>query len=219
MSAMHELSTNNVLNAYANGIFPMAESKESDKIGWYAPAYRGVFPLDKFHISHSLKRSLCRDDYIISLNTAFENVLSACADRPQTWINAQLKEIYITLHAQGMCHSLEIWRKNQLIGGIFGVTLAGAFFGESMFSKAKDASKIALCWTVDRLNRAGFTVFDTQFITPHLASLGAIEIPRKDYEMQLKTALSIRANFIAPSQPCNGKAVFHGIKHRTAQTS
>ncbi len=190
-----------LLRAYAAGIFPMAETAESDEIFWVDPRRRGVVPLDGFHLSRSLARTIRRGQYDVTLDHAFEEVVRACADREETWINATIFSLYMALHARGSAHSLEIWQDGELSGGVFGVTLGGAFFGESMFSRRRDASKLALAHLTLHLRRCGFSLFDTQFITPHLASLGATEIPRGVYHDCLNTALSQQADFRALPPP------------------
>lgn len=203
-----------LLAGYAQGIFPMAESRGDRRLYWFDPPERGIIPLQNFHISRSLARVIRRETFTISTNRAFRAVVEGCADRPETWINGPLFELYDTLHAAGFAHSLEVWRGPDLAGGIFGVTLGGAFFGESMFSRVTDASKVALAYTVDRLRRGGFSLFDTQYLTPHLASLGGIEIPRADYRAHLEQALNASAAFTAPAP-----ATAQSILQRIAQTS
>ena len=187
-----------LLHAYAMGIFPMAESVTDPTIHWIDPRRRGVFPLDGFHISRSLHRAILRGGYRVTVNTDFAGVLAACADRPETWINDTLTALYVSLHRQGDAHSLEVWEGDDLIGGVYGVVLGAAFFGESMFSRQTNASKIALAWLVHRLRAGGFTLFDTQFLTDHLASLGAQEISRAAYHSRLQHALGRRAVFDPP---------------------
>jgi leucyl/phenylalanyl-tRNA--protein transferase len=189
-----ELTPELMLNAYANGVFPMADSREDDEIYWVDPTDRGIFPLDAFHISKSLARTLKSGRFDVRFNTAFEAVVEGCADREETWINDTIFDLYRQLHAAGFCHSIEVFEGDALVGGAYGLTLGTAFFGESMFSRRTDASKVALAWTVTRLRATGFTLFDTQFITPHLASLGAIEISRDAYHEELENALNTRAD-------------------------
>lgn len=184
-----------LLRAYAMGIFPMAEGRDTPRIHWVDPRRRGVFDLDAFHISRSLARRIRRGDYTIRINTDFASVIEACADRPETWINADIAALYRALHARGAAHSLEVWAEGGLQGGVFGVTIGAAFFGESMFSRRTDASKVALAWLVHRLRAGGFRLFDTQFLTPHLASLGAIEISRAAYLARLSRAIGESAAF------------------------
>lgn len=187
-----------LLRAYAAGVFPMAESRDDPEVFWVDPRDRGVLPLDGFHMSRSLRRRLRSGMYEVSVNQAFEAVIDGCADRPETWINATISALYADLFRLGRAHSVEVWEDNDLIGGVYGVALGGAFFGESMFSRRTDASKVALAYLVDRLRQGGFALFDTQFITDHLASLGAIEIPRETYHRLLGNALSVHADFGAP---------------------
>lgn len=184
-----------LLRAYAMGVFPMAESRDAPRIHWVDPRKRGVIPLDNFHISRSLKRRIADRNYTIRTNSDFAATVAACADRAETWINAEIFALYLALHHQGFAHSLEVWADGSLIGGVYGVTIGRAFFGESMFSRRTDASKIALAHLVGLLNTAGFTLFDTQFLTPHLASLGAIEISRAAYHRRLEDALQGQASF------------------------
>jgi leucyl/phenylalanyl-tRNA--protein transferase len=190
-----------MLAGYARGIFPMAESREDPDLHWVDPRRRGIFPLQDFHISASLSRRILRGNYTIRTDHGFMAVVRACADRPETWINAPLLQLYDRLHGAGCAHSVEVWQEDALTGGVFGLALGGAFFGESMFSRQTDASKIALAYLVDRLRVAGFTLFDTQFITPHLQSLGAVEISRADYHRRLAHALGQQASFEAAGAP------------------
>jgi len=195
------LSADLLLHAYASGVFPMAESRDDPEVFWVDPKRRGILPLDGFHISRSLSRSLRRDDYTIAINTDFSAVVEGCAARQETWINEEIFDRYLELHEMGFAHSLEVWDGAALIGGVYGVSLGGAFFGESMFSRRRDASKIALAYLVDRLNLAGYLLCDTQFITPHLASLGGQEISRARYRRLLAEALQQEASFVTPPLP------------------
>ncbi|WP_296763550.1 leucyl/phenylalanyl-tRNA--protein transferase [Sediminimonas sp.] len=187
-----------VLHAYASGIFPMAEHRDDDELFWVDPRRRGILPLDGFHISRSLARRLRQGGYDIRVDSDFAAVIDACADREQTWINAQIRDLFCRLHDMGHAHCLEVRQDGVLVGGVYGLALGGAFFGESMFSRRTDGSKIALAYLVDRLRRGGFILFDTQFVTPHLASLGGIEIPRARYRRALAEALTHDADFNAP---------------------
>jgi leucyl/phenylalanyl-tRNA---protein transferase len=187
-----------LLRAYAMGIFPMAQGRDDPDIHWVDPRLRGVMPLDGMHLSQSLRKRLRRDDYRVTTNTAFAEVVDGCAARAETWINPAIYGLYLALHAQGHAHSLEVWQDGMLAGGVYGVALGAAFFGESMFSHRRDASKVALAWLVHRLRAGEFRVFDTQFLTPHLASLGGVEIPRADYHRQLAAALTQVARFDPP---------------------
>ncbi len=186
-----------LLRAYATGIFPMAEARDHDELFWVDPSRRGVLPLDGFHTSRSLARRIRRAEYSVSLNQDFEGVLDACADRPNTWISHEIQALYSNLFRLGHAHSLEVWQDEALSGGVYGVTLGGAFFGESMFSRRTDASKLALAHLVNHLRRCGFVLFDTQFLTPHLARLGAIEVSRATYRSHLSDALEINADIMA----------------------
>ena len=186
-----------LLRAYSVGVFPMADSRDAADIFWVEPKKRGVLPLDGFHLSHSLRKTLRSDRFAVTADHDFPRVVASCAsasdDRPETWINPQIEIAYGILHANGHAHSIEVWRQGdvggELIGGLYGVSLGRAFFGESMFSRATDASKIALAHLVGRLRAGGYRLLDCQFITDHLASLGAIEIGRARYRTLLDEAL------------------------------
>lgn len=186
-----------LLRAYAAGVFPMADSAESDEIFWVDPQKRGILPLAGFHLSRSLRRTLLRGPQRVTVNRAFEAVVDGCAAREETWINATIRQLYSDLHRMGNAHSVEVWVDDELAGGIYGVALGAAFFGESMFSRRTDGSKIALAWLVARLKRGGFTLFDTQFTTEHLERLGARNIPRRHYHDLLGMAVRTRADFHA----------------------
>lgn len=183
-----------LLRAYAMGIFPMADSRDAAGVYWVEPRKRGILPLDGFRLSHSLRKTLVRDRFRVTADTAFDDVIALCAesaaDREETWINRQIETAFTTLHGQGHAHSIEVWDGDQLVGGLYGLALGGAFFGESMVSRVADASKVALAWLVARLRAGGFTLLDCQFLTPHLASLGAIEVGRAAYVALLEAALS-----------------------------
>ena len=204
-----------LLRAYAMGVFPMADSRDDPRVFWVDPEARGIIPLDRFHISRSLARTIRRTPYQVTLNRDFEGTVTACADREESWINATIFGLYKDLHAMGHAHSLELWDGSDLVGGVYGVTLGRAFFGESMFSRRRDASKIALAYLVAHLRNTGFTLFDTQFLTPHLASLGAEEITRAAYHDLLETALSEgRADILACPLPDA-----YSVTQRSTQTS
>ncbi|MGJ8545075.1 MAG: leucyl/phenylalanyl-tRNA--protein transferase [Sulfitobacter sp.] len=194
---MAELTPELLLHGYRSGIFPMAEHRGDPEIFWVDPRQRGVFPLQGFHLSRSLARRMRRGTHRITLNHAFDAVVDGCADRAETWINDEIYTLYKALHARRHAHSLEVWQGDALVGGVYGVTLGAAFFGESMFSRQTDASKIALACLIDLLRRTGFTLFDTQFITDHLASLGAVEITRAAYHAQLHEAQSRPADILS----------------------
>ncbi len=204
-----------MLQAYASGIFPMAETRDDPELFWVDPQFRGVFELDNFHISRSLARRMRGEPFTIRTNTAFMDVIAGCAAREQTWINAPLLELYEQLHEMGFAHSQEVWDGDVLVGGVYGLSIGGAFFGESMFSQRTDASKIALAYLVDRLRIGGFTLFDTQFITPHLASLGAVEIPQDAYHLLLEQALSQEADFLRQVETPSA----YSVLQRNTQTS
>lgn len=174
----------------------MAEGRNSSEIYWVDPPQRGIFPIEHFHISKSLRRRLNKRDVIVTTNRNFEAVVKACANRKETWINEEIFALYLALHQNGYAHSIEVTdQENCLIGGVYGVTLGSAFFGESMFSTKTNGSKIALAYLISHLKQRGFTLFDTQFITDHLESLGAIEIDRAEYHELLEEALTKRAIF------------------------
>jgi leucyl/phenylalanyl-tRNA--protein transferase len=212
---MAALTPDLLLSAYARGLFPMAESRDAAEVLWVDPRYRGVLPIDGFHISRSLARRMRRGGYAVTLDRAFADVVDACADRDETWINAEIRTLYLALHARGHAHSLEVWQDGALAGGVYGVVLGAAFFGETMFSRVTDGSKIALAHLCHHLKRQGFVLFDTQFLTPHLASLGAVEISREAYHRRLAEALSLPADF-APDAPL---APGHEVVQRSTQTS
>lgn len=191
------ITTETLLRAYMIGIFPMAESRDDPTLHWVDPRQRGILPLDGFHISQSLAKRLRKGDYDVRVDTDFASVVTACADREETWINAPIHDLYLQLHNAGHAHSIEIWDKT-LIGGVYGVAIGAAFFGESMFSRRTDASKLALAHAVRRLSAGGFSLFDTQFLTPHLASLGGVEITRSQYQRHLSKALTQSAMFDPP---------------------
>jgi leucyl/phenylalanyl-tRNA--protein transferase len=166
----------------------MAESR-SGPIGWFSPDPRGIIPLDSFVISRSLRRVVQRQQYDVRSDTAFTDVMYACADRPETWISDEIIRVYTQLHRRGLAHSVEVWFNQELVGGLYGVSVGGAFFGESMFSRRKDASKVALVYLVRHMIQKGFTLLDTQYMTPHLRQFGAVEIPRSDYLALLESAV------------------------------
>ncbi len=196
-----DLTPELLLHAYSIGIFPMAETRADPEIFWVDPRRRGIIPLAGFHISKSLARDIRRRPYHVAIDTDFSGVVDGCADRTETWINAEIRDLYVQLHDLGHAHSLEVWENDTLIGGVYGVVLGGAFFGESMFSRRTNASKIALAYLVDRLRLGGFTLFDTQFVTEHLASLGAVEVSRANYHNRLEHALAQKASFTSPPVP------------------
>ena len=178
-----------LLRGYAAGIFPMADSREAADIFWVEPRSRAIIPLDAFHASHSLLRIVRKGRFTVTRDRAFAAVIRACAARDETWINAEIERATLGLHAAGHAHSIECWLEDELVGGLYGVRLGRAFFGESMFSRRPDASKVALAWLVARLRLGHFTLLDCQFMTAHLASLGAVSVPRDDYVELLSGAL------------------------------
>jgi leucyl/phenylalanyl-tRNA--protein transferase len=178
-----------LLQGYASGIFPMADSRDASELYWVEPRTRAIIPLDGFHVSRSLRRTIRSDRFRVTCDNDFAGVIAACADREETWINDELEHAMIALYGSGHAHSIEVWSTDQLVGGLYGVKLGRAFFGESMFSRATDASKVALAWLVARLRVGNFTLLDCQFMTEHLASLGAVNIPRENYVALLAEAL------------------------------
>ncbi|MEM7172074.1 MAG: leucyl/phenylalanyl-tRNA--protein transferase [Pseudomonadota bacterium] len=194
-----QLTPDLLLKAYSIGIFPMAESRGDPDLHWIDPELRGVLPLDNLHIPRRLKKRLRRGDFEVRCDHAFKEVLMACAApteaRPDTWINPVIEQLVNELFEMGFAHSVECWRDGLLVGGLYGVSLGGCFFGESMFSREKDASKVALVHLVLRLRKGGFVLLDTQFNTPHLSQFGVIEISREDYRKKLSDAINIPAEF------------------------
>lgn len=192
-SDRHAITPEILLRAYAAGMFPMAESADDPDVFWVQPKIRGIIPLDGFHISKSLAKKIRQEPFEIRVNTAFDRVMELCAeatqDRPTTWINPLILTLYKELHRMGYTHSVEAWEGGELVGGLYGLSLGSAFFGESMFSRRPDASKICLVHLVERLRSRGFTLLDTQFTTDHLKMFGAIDVPRRDYEKLLEKAM------------------------------
>jgi leucyl/phenylalanyl-tRNA---protein transferase len=192
------IPTDLLLSAYTSGWFPMAV--EPGEIRWYSPDPRGIIPLDAFHVPKRLQRVLRSGRFDIRVNTAFLSVIRECADRPEgdegSWIDDEILESYCALHEHGHAHSLEVWQESRLVGGLYGVAVGGAFFGESMFHRVSDASKVALVSLVERLRGRGYVLLDTQWVTEHLEQFGAIEIPRRRYLRMLDAALRVRARFV-----------------------
>ncbi|MEW6062269.1 MAG: leucyl/phenylalanyl-tRNA--protein transferase [Bacteroidota bacterium] len=184
-----------LLNAYCNGYFPMADGKEGE-IHWFSPVKRGIIPLNGLKISRSLRQTLKKNIFEIRINTDFEGVIRRCADRKDVWISETIIESYLRLHRKGFAHSVESWCEGELVGGLYGVAINGAFFGESMFSRKSDASKVALVHLVERLNARGYTLLDTQYLNSHLATLGCIEITKQEYLALLHTALHQQCTFV-----------------------
>jgi leucyl/phenylalanyl-tRNA--protein transferase len=183
-----------LLYAYCNAMFPMAESREGP-LYWYSPDPRAIIPLDGLKVSRSLRQLVKKKVFDIRVNTVFESVIRECAEREETWISEQIVQSYLELHRLGYAHSVETWRNEKLVGGLYGVAVGAAFFGESMFHTERDASKVALVFLVDRLREREFELLDTQFITPHLARLGAIEISKDEYVERLKHAIKKKRSF------------------------
>ena len=218
-----------LLRAYSLGVFQMADSRDARDVFWVEPRARGVLPLDGFHLSHSLAKVLRSERFGITADRAFDRVMAACAeprpDRPETWINPTIVAAYRALHARGHAHSVECWSGSDLVGGLYGVKLGAAFFGESMFARARDASKCALAALVARLRVGGFRLLDTQFLTDHLARFGTVEIDRADYRGLLASALAARGDFAAfdwdaadrpsttVSGPVSGKRIVQLLTH------
>lgn len=188
-----EIEPEFLLKAYQLGVFPMA--MHDGEIAWFSPDPRGIIPLEDFHIPHGLKRTLKKNQFEVKFNSSFEAVMMGCADRSSTWIDETILSSYCELHDLGHAHSVEAWLNEELVGGLYGVALGGAFFGESMFSRAADASKVALVHLVDRMKTRGFTLLDTQWSTPHLEQFGCVEIPRSSYLRMLENALKAEVEF------------------------
>lgn len=216
-----QLTSELLLRAYASGIFPMAESRDATQVHWVNPRHRGIFPLEGFHVSRSLARHIRQCPPRVTVDRDFARVVQACASRDETWINSEIAAAYDTLHRAGHAHSLEVWQGQALIGGVYGVVIGAAFFGESMFSHATNGSKMALTYLIHRLRAGGFRLFDTQFLTPHLAGLGAVEISRADYHRRLAKAIATPAQFLPPGYPPDPSAatVLSGTSQRKTQTS
>ncbi len=196
-----EITPEILLKAYAAGIFPMAEDADDPSLFWVEPRERGIIPLDAFHISKRLARTVRSDHFEVRVDQDFDAVIAGCAapgiDREKTWISGRIRELYGDLFDAGHCHTVEVYRDGRLVGGLYGVRLKGAFFGESMFHTERDASKVALVHLVARLRRGGFSLLDTQFVTSHLAQFGAVEVPRREYKRLLAAALDEPAEWYA----------------------
>ena len=182
-----------LLEAYAGGMFPMA--MENGEMGWFSPDPRGIIPIKEFHIPHGLKKVLRNNPFEVRIDTAFGAIMKGCADRESTWISDMIHRSYVKLHELGFAHSVEIWQDNTLVGGLYGLAMGGAFFGESMFSRVPNASKVALAHLVSRLDARGFVLLDTQWVTEHLTQFGAHEIPRSTYLKRLNKALNLHCSF------------------------
>ena len=213
MSDEPQLTADLLLHAYRIGVFPMSEGKDDPEIFWVDPKFRGVMPLNGFHISRNLRRTILRETFTVTFNKNFTDVVRGCAEREETWINDTIFDLYAQLHATGDAHAVEVWQDDQLVGGVYGVTVGAAFFGESMFSRATNASKVALAYLIDRLNAGGFVLFDAQFITDHLATLGGIEISRADYQSLLEDAVAEHADFDAQGPVATAQDVVQRMDH------
>lgn len=196
---MGPLTPAQLLRAYALGVFPMARHRNDPRLHWIDPAERGILPLDSFHLPRSLRKTMRRGIFAVTCDRAFAAVVNGCAaaapGRPETWINREILRLFVELHRLGLAHSVETWQEGELVGGLYGLSLGGAFFGESMFSRATDASKVALVHLVARLILGGYTLLDTQFVTEHLARFGTVEVPRGKYLRMLSQALQRQATF------------------------
>ena len=214
---MAALDPDLLLRAYSVGVFPMASTRDADDVFWVEPKKRGILPLDQFHLSRSLAKTVRSDRYTVTVNKAFSEVVAHCAEatarRPDTWINPEIEAAYAELHRRGYAHSVEAWQNGELVGGLYGVRLGAAFFGESMFSRARDASKVALAHLVARLRVGGFKLLDCQFLTEHLASLGTIEIGRDAYVALLDKALGLGSTSVGDASP---PADFFGLDRLAA---
>ncbi len=213
----HAITAEVLLKAYAIGVFPMAESAEDPGLFWIEPEQRGILPLDRFHVPRRLVRTMRREPFEIRVDTDFEGVIEGCASpapgRRKTWINRRIRELYGDLFRLGHCHTVEAWQDGALVGGLYGIQLGGAFFGESMFSTVTDASKVALAHLVARLKAGGFSLLDIQFITDHLKRFGAIEIGRDDYQQLLSRAVAAKADFYSMAGGGTSEEVLQLLSH------
>jgi leucyl/phenylalanyl-tRNA--protein transferase len=205
-----EITPEVLLKAYACGIFPMAESADDPALYWIEPELRGIIPIDGFHVPARLARTVRTTPFTVRVDRAFDAVVEGCAepkvDRARTWINTRIRKIYRALYAEGHCHTVEVYDGDELVGGLYGVSLGRAFFGESMFHRARDASKIALVHLVARLKAGGYRLLDTQFVTDHLKTFGAVELPKKQYHRLLESALAGEGDFasLPTNRPVRG---------------
>lgn len=212
-----EVTPELVLRAYRAGLFPMAERRDGDRLFWLDPELRGILPLDAFHLPKRLARTALSERFTVTINQDFAGTMKGCAEatreRPDTWINPDIERLFGALHRLGHAHSVETRQAGALVGGLYGVALGGAFFGESMFSRVRDASKVALVHLVARLRLTGFTLLDTQFVTEHLSRFGAVEIPRSQYRRMLAAALARPAEFTAALSPAALRAEIEAMRH------
>lgn len=220
-AASSEITPEVLLRAYACGIFPMAESVDDPTIFWVEPEQRGIIPLTGFRVASRLARTVRADGFTVTTNRDFRAVIDGCAEpqpgRDDTWINRRIRDLYGALHEIGHCHSVEVWEGGDLVGGLYGVSLGRAFFGESMFHRARDASKVALVHLVARLIYGGFVLLDTQFVTPHLQTFGAVEVPRRRYRTMLDAALVGDADFRRLPPDITGEQALSIIQRRDAE--
>ena len=204
-----------LVDVYRRGLFPMGETRQDDRVFLIDPEHRGVLPLDRFHVSRRLARTIRQDRFQVRIDSAFAEVIAECArahsGRPETWINAPIEALYGELYRRGLAHCIEIWREDRLVGGLYGVSIGAAFFGESMFSRERDASKVALAHLVARLRVGGYRLLDAQFITAHLAQFGAEEIPRAAYHRRLALALGGEGDFYRMPAYSPAEAVLQAI--------
>ncbi len=208
---MSSITPQVLLKAYSVGVFPMAESADDPSLYWVEPDERGLIPLDAFHISHSLKKSVRKAGFEIRVDTAFDSVMQLCAEvasnRPDTWINARILRLYVQLHKMGCAHSVESWRNGKLVGGLYGVRIGGAFFGESMFARETDASKVALVHLVARLNHGKFRLLDAQFLNDHLKQFGCVTMAKEQYRSVLDAAIDAGGDFYSFAGDADKEAV------------
>src|SRR5437870_5079353 len=220
-AAFVEITPEVLLKAYACGIFPMAESAEDPALYWIEPEQRGIIPLDRFHVPGRLARTVRAERFTVVCNRNFEAVIDGCAEpqqgRARTWINRRIRNLYLGLHGIGHCHTVEVYDGDALVGGLYGVSLGRTFFGESMFHRARDASKVALVHLVARLRAGGFKLLDTQFVTDHLKGFGAVEVPRRQYHKLLEAALGSDGDFgaLAISRPVTGEGALAQLARAT----
>lgn len=220
---MRGFTADDLIACYRRGVFPMAEAREDERVFLIDPELRGVLPLSGFHVPRRLGRTVRAGVFEVRTDTAFEAVIETCAqaapDRPETWINAPIQGLYRELFGRGLAHTVECWKDGALVGGLYGVALGGAFFGESMFSLARDASKVALVHLIGRLIVGGFGLLDTQFMTGHLSQFGAVEISRTEYRRRLAQALALRADFYRLAPPGAAGAAGEGVLQAITHTS
>jgi leucyl/phenylalanyl-tRNA---protein transferase len=220
---MIEITPQVLLKAYSCGIFPMAESADDPALYWIEPQYRGVLPLDTVHLPKRLRRTMRQDTFEVRVDSTFDGVISGCAasrpGRRSTWINKRIRQLYGELFQLGSCHTVETWRDGKLVGGLYGVQLKGAFFGESMFSRQDDASKVALVHLVARLIEGGFTLLDTQFVTEHLRQFGTLEVPREEFHTLLESALKVEGDFLRLPTTAPGARALDIIDAHAARTN